>query len=627
MAVGSPALITYSLTVTVLNNSFIHYKFKKLIEVNDQSRYDIRSQLRAARYILQQSQGVPIQIIQGNKGWLSSIVVLTANKAWFERLMLEIDSTARPITFALSAQMIWVVLAYIFTIVQAFTTSGSGTDLGLSMSSGMVWLWMIPVILGWVIVGTQSSHKSIHRALRNGNKEVSLATADPNVQLHGAASGALGAGTAIIDRVMGAQVHRMHLERPSQISYTKGVLRYSSNESPAPTTRRQGSGLDSMLHSEKFNASPSTPISTDLSQRDPSANAGFNLGRGRSPTETRKPAQLQTSLEEEQDFDQRRQNLDALENDNHDLEQGQLYDASNNSSLLSLADKGDEYSKVLGFHIAGDEEEPGPIYNYARAWSTPHAVSHVHRAFSYLTKRLTAPVGIRVDGKPWVTSGPGNDTNLIGTADQVARYVGLHLGDELEVFPSKWPQGGAWRITMASIMAILIQWGTTGSGVLTAYLIPVVGISCRSGGWLVYGAIGTLIWILLVISAQMSARWSRQNWIRMRSADHPPPPPMSLRLLGSTAVVIRLLAKFLAILNTVWILLTSFFEFSGFFSRCWCNADVLSYGAQRAWILVFPSNEVIARVSTAALGGGLALSTIVMILSGAFFVALRKNAK
>jgi hypothetical protein len=55
-------------------------------------------------------------------------------------------------------------------------------------------------------------------------------------------------------------------------------------------------------------------------------------------------------------------------------------------------------------------------------------------------------------------------------------------------------------------MAITIQWGTTGAAIMIAYLTPVVGLGCRSGSYLVYGVAGTLSWICLSISADISNR-------------------------------------------------------------------------------------------------------------------------
>ena len=54
---------------------------------------------------------------------------------------------------------------------------------------------------------------------------------------------------------------------------------------------------------------------------------------------------------------------------------------------------------ILGFSIAGCELEPGPILNYARIWSHLKAVQHVAEAFSAITRRQKA--NEPVHGQPW----------------------------------------------------------------------------------------------------------------------------------------------------------------------------------------------------------------------------------
>jgi len=59
----------------------------------------------------------------------------------------------------LVAQISMVLAALILTIFQAFAKIGDNA-ICQSLAIASVWLWMIPVILGWVWVGTQRSYKS-----------------------------------------------------------------------------------------------------------------------------------------------------------------------------------------------------------------------------------------------------------------------------------------------------------------------------------------------------------------------------------------------------------------------------------------------------------------------------------
>ena len=168
LALGSPALISYSLALTVLNSKAINRMFRE-IEVNSQpsQQADVIKLLQFPRKVLIEIQHIPIQILNGPRRELAQLVVCPENRAWWESLHERIQLTKRGWTLSLYAQIAYVSIAQIITVVQFFTSGSSSNNVGIGLAINSLWLWMIPVVLGWVRVGTQTSADSVKTAIMN----------------------------------------------------------------------------------------------------------------------------------------------------------------------------------------------------------------------------------------------------------------------------------------------------------------------------------------------------------------------------------------------------------------------------------------------------------------------------
>jgi hypothetical protein len=178
MAVGSPALITYSLTLTILNRIWVRRIFGSLLDkLDDLPRnlhQGLRKRLQAAQYLLQESQQVAMRASQVD-GWLSSLIALDDNDAWWMRVKKDLKNTRRGYTFPLLAQIVMAFLAYTLTIAISLNSSPLGNsevDGVLLTAGGGIWIWMIPVILGWIMCGTQARARSITDALNDRTHSV-----------------------------------------------------------------------------------------------------------------------------------------------------------------------------------------------------------------------------------------------------------------------------------------------------------------------------------------------------------------------------------------------------------------------------------------------------------------------
>ena len=151
LAIGSPALITYSLTVTILNRSSAYRRFEKLrsdvFESNAHKRYPgLAKTIKEARYLIQEMQQIPIRVCQDN-GWLSSLVVLPDNFSWWHRVRIDLQKARRGVTASLFAQIAAAIIAWLLTVLSTFTADLGDVDAALQLSSGSVWLWMVQFFL------------------------------------------------------------------------------------------------------------------------------------------------------------------------------------------------------------------------------------------------------------------------------------------------------------------------------------------------------------------------------------------------------------------------------------------------------------------------------------------------
>lgn len=147
LAVGSPALITYSLTITILNRlwlrrSFGELRFKaSMPAVHDKyNGYDER--IRACQFLLEEGQQVPLRASQ-EKGWLSSLVVIPDNSSWWTGVEDRLKSTRRGVTYSLVAQLLFAAIAYLFTVIVSFETALGDPTTALQISSGSLWIWLV----------------------------------------------------------------------------------------------------------------------------------------------------------------------------------------------------------------------------------------------------------------------------------------------------------------------------------------------------------------------------------------------------------------------------------------------------------------------------------------------------
>jgi len=497
LAVGSPMLITYSLCITILNSRWLNERFAVLRDENKRLGNHQEKALAAARYILRETQHVPIAIRDTRRRFAELIV-----------------------TYSLGAQTVWVVVTEGIAVLDFFTIIDSST-IGMGVAINSLWMWLIPITLGWVWVGTQNSTATIQDGFMRASTKATLSSQNGNEE-----ETMVGFKDCSGDNLLG---------RPK-----------ADEESCPLIERNVGSSGDSAV-TDTDNDPPTPP----------------KLGEDTVPVDQEITSVTHCPIVEPLVF--------------------------------------------VKPALAGCAMESGPIFNFARPWSHLGTCSQVIRCFRQMNENLDPEKKKPVSG----TWSENWEENLAGTAEEKENWI----------FPSSSPssnKGTDANIGMicfqATIMATILQWGTTGAAILMAYNTPVIGLGCESGGYLIYGLLATLVWALLVFSAYLSRRYAadlscpslRKN-IRF--------PFLPSILIPAT----RIIGKALAWINAGWLLSISLLQFANRYNNCWC----MSCLGKSGWVILWASNSQVAQVAWSSWVGGVILGVVTAIGAAVFFLNAR----
>jgi hypothetical protein len=528
-------MITYSLALTILNRYSLRTRWHSLHttassrEVYD--RYnDFGVRVKAIQYLLQEAQQVPMRASQ-EKGWLSSLIVGPKNQVWWRNLQSNLKRTRRGVTFSLVAQILAAGVAWLFTVSSIFLKSRGDRIVANHLSSGIMWLWLVPVICGWITVGTQNRSGSIEEALR------------------------------------------VDIAYRAKSGFSDGSI----------TEKKQQRGI--MVRS------------------------GLAI----------QPHHAQT-------------NEAAFEV----------------PPLVNL-----ELPHWLGADIMGDEKREGPIFNYARVFTWWRLAHTMEKALQTTVNAIATGEACRPRGEklqPW--SQDRREENLAGDSHTTAHYCGLDLKrGQILAYP-EWSEitADVWkRMVVASAVALFVQWGTTGPGLVIAYFTTTKGIGCRFAGYLLYGGLATLVWALLTASMlfshaalliyQREHRETPSMDFRKASVVQSPLPVQTRASQGyersnmhsvlcGFAVVTRLLGKTIAVVNAMWIVTSSLLEYTGVYDRCYCRGNQIGMGMDGGWLVLFKTESELAQYATTPWAGGVAISIIVCFTSYFFFwLGSRRSAR
>ncbi|KAJ7198831.1 hypothetical protein GGX14DRAFT_373797 [Mycena pura] len=251
-----------------------------------------------------------------------------------------------------------------------------------------------------------------------------------------------------------------------------------------------------------------------------------------------------------------------------------------------------------------DEQCTAPIFNYARFLPWTLAVEDVYRAFREASYKSEGEQP--VDSSATWERGDRNSRvrpgNRRGSLPQVAAYVmpvvkplAFELLDTHR--RSRWGPDIVSRFLLASLLAVGLTWGTVGAAIVVSYFTPTEGIGCRTGAYILYGIISTVVWVMLATSSIL-AHYSRFTVTFNGRYLH----TKSTRTAGIISIILRRTGKCLAALNSIWIVLACLLQFSSFLDRCFCNSSVFSLG-KHAYNAIDISAKDVALMNVPWIGG------------------------
>ncbi|KAK1993288.1 hypothetical protein LX36DRAFT_258647 [Colletotrichum falcatum] len=546
VGLGSPLLMTFSLMMTILNKRWIRKRFGKLAgDCGD----PMRARIENALVVADEAGQAPVRL-QQKDGWLARLVVLDANAEWWSEAARSLRSTRRGPSLSLIAQLSVAVIAWILTVTGSLKQKVGDTEEALVLSSGSLWIWLVPVIIGWVMVGTQSKAGTVRLALRRANRHIDVKNGETGIEV---------TDDADSDRLAG------------------------------PDTRC-------------VNAPPAPP----------------ETSRNGTTARAKQPRLI----------------LRTFTVAGWQRQQGPVFNYARSISWLNFADR-----LYLAFEAADKRtrdrngvpsQDGGTEADHVRLSAdcglSPPGCTHArdgarHRPQHPATEggpaslELTPLVGARADGSahhrrrrrrpstveeqpPAAAEGP--------PSHELVEYTGL--GEMSPGAMSTFLRHAAWSM----LVALALQWGTTGWAIYISYETVVKGLGCRSGSYVVYGVVATASCAAMLFSAWVSH-------YTMRGYQHGQGAEGRLQLYGAVAVVTRVLGQALLIGNTVWLLAISIFELIGFFDSCYCAGTQLSKGLGRGWILLFKNADALKADAQDAWKTGIGMGFVTTFLAVVIF--------
>ncbi|KAG2135381.1 uncharacterized protein EDB93DRAFT_1170951 [Suillus bovinus] len=251
--------------------------------------------------------------------------------------------------------------------------------------------------------------------------------------------------------------------------------------------------------------------------------------------------------------------------------------------------------------MSPDELLTPPVYNYSRSlrWaSTAESVFMVFKEDSEASEKIHSHLPVcRNDGNDSGINDATENIQYIDTTNDIhdknrrgsLQYVYCAEPDGAQSVHSHWAPGVFTRMFIASCASLALQWGTVGAAFLVGWFTPTTTIGCRSLGYLLYGAISTLAWMMLLMSsilAHSSAADRRR---------------VSTRVALAFSHILRWTGKFFAMLNFFLAIMTCVFQYSSFYDRCFCNSSVFSRGSA-AYAVIIETTAQAAQAKVAWIG-------------------------
>ncbi|KAF9646666.1 hypothetical protein BDM02DRAFT_2984008 [Thelephora ganbajun] len=472
VAIGSPALAGYSLAVTRLNSRWLSRQF---LHLNFPNKANIPLAVSSLQHI-------PFRI-NTSGSLLPSLIVLPQNDRYWRLLGVAAKRT-RQWTIPVAMNIVWVLFAFLLTLVDSFVDFNNFItvpgDAGYSIVS--VWTYLLPLVVGWLHVGSQPEPTHLHEALDGAHDVAYVATASEPVlatRITGRSTRAIENSTRHIDHVNADEKKSAPIFNYARVfvwsQNAEHILRlYEHAAAKADqriTVQRGGEWLSNdddtiLAHDRTGNEEEVMQYCTEEPEVPVSPNPKYGSPQFRTPLAT-----------------------------------------------------------CSAF-------PPSPEPSATGTYPNPDAFAH------------------------------GRIPSTLSKYDEEAPSSEVRAVPEKPVFATEVFQ----RVIFATVLALCLQWSTTGAAILIHLNTPPKGIGCRSLTFVVYGAAATVAFWLLLLSSAL-AHLARRQSIRERRSG-------LKTFIGYIATLTRWLGKFIAIANGFGILISCIMQFAGVYDNCFCSSTV-----------------------------------------------------
>jgi len=140
ISLGSPALAAYSLALTSLNTRLVYRRAQHI-------KHESSNTVARALVSLQQ---IPLELTRDER----LLAFIPVNEQWQREIGDRLNRRyVWPV--AVGSSVTWVVIAFIFTLVDSFIDIDVSSDGGAEGHAvGTLWLWFVCLVIGWIWVPT-----------------------------------------------------------------------------------------------------------------------------------------------------------------------------------------------------------------------------------------------------------------------------------------------------------------------------------------------------------------------------------------------------------------------------------------------------------------------------------------
>lgn len=252
LAVGSPVLIIYSLCMSALNVRWINEQFRHTRErveqlspdfLEENDREQLLKTLDCAREVVASTQHNPVSFVLDSNGqeFVKIFEDPETRKIWWQVARAELKKTQRKWqvtnlrstfdgcllslrTYSLQGQIAFVIITQILAIILFFTSAAKNSTIGSGLAINGMWIWLVPIVIGFVKVGIQSRAGAVDDAFKAAHE--SLPTPPHRNPM---------IGTRTVDRQSARRFHRSYQDVSGNVQAFKfGMLVQGDEYNPGP---------------------------------------------------------------------------------------------------------------------------------------------------------------------------------------------------------------------------------------------------------------------------------------------------------------------------------------------------------------------------------------------------------